>query len=355
MPVYLFRRARLLGDKPAYAILWCVLFLALLGGVLLGIINNDAFQRAVVVQGDKRGAVLLASTLGDEKRGAVVGRLGHSSVAQAVMGGNRFPDSFERDSAWHIEMAGEKIISAVGDNGARSFSINGVPVFIRGGGWASDLMLRPKDDARLAAEFAYTKDLGLNTIRLEGKLEPTFPGSKDFTLRPNPLFDIRRYGTPERFRGPLAAERVTLRTVSEDEGRLSETLGRLGRYLGLVTLDTGEGTTEFLQLVYANDAKLYVPVSNLHLIGRYSGASPEAAPLHELGSNQWDKAKKRAARQAHDTAAELLNLYAQRAARTGHAFGFRPHDYEAFAEGFGFDETPDQQEAIERATAQRDA
>ena len=121
----------------------------------------------------------------------------------------------------------------------------------------------------------------------------------------------------------------------------------IGRYLGLVTLDVGEGPTEFLQLVYANDAKLYVPVSNLHLIGRYSGASPEAAPLHELGSGQWEKAKKRAARQAHDTAAELLNLYAQRAARKGHAFAFTPHDYEAFADGFPFEETADQQAAID--------
>ncbi len=121
----------------------------------------------------------------------------------------------------------------------------------------------------------------------------------------------------------------------------------IGRYLGLVTLDLGDGANEFLQLVYANDAKLYVPVSNLHLIGRYSGASPEAAPLHELGSGAWEKAKKKAALQARDTAAELLNLYAQRAARTGHAFGFNAHDYEAFAEGFGFEETADQAGAIE--------
>ena len=121
----------------------------------------------------------------------------------------------------------------------------------------------------------------------------------------------------------------------------------IGRYLGLVTLDLGDGANEFLQLVYANDAKLYVPVSSLHLISRYSGASPDAAPLHELGSGQWDKAKKKAAQQAHDTAAELLNLYAQRAARKGYAFGFKPHDYEAFAEGFGFEETRDQAAAIE--------
>jgi transcription-repair coupling factor (superfamily II helicase) len=125
----------------------------------------------------------------------------------------------------------------------------------------------------------------------------------------------------------------------------------IGRYLGLVTLDVGDGDTEFLQLMYANDAKLYVPVSSLHLIGRYSGASPEAAPLHELGSAQWEKSKRKAAQQAHDTAAELLNLYAQRAARQGHAFTFKQHDYEAFAEGFGFEETPDQQAAIEAVIA----
>ncbi len=121
----------------------------------------------------------------------------------------------------------------------------------------------------------------------------------------------------------------------------------IGRYLGLLTLDLGDGPNEFLQLVYANDAKLYVPVSNLHLISRYSGASPDAAPLHELGSGQWEKAKKKAALQAHDTAAELLNLYAQRAARKGYAFGFKARDYELFAEGFGFDETADQAAAIE--------
>ncbi len=121
----------------------------------------------------------------------------------------------------------------------------------------------------------------------------------------------------------------------------------IGRYLGLVTLDVGDGATEFLELLYANEAKLFVPVSSLHLIGRYSGASPDAAPLHELGSGQWEKAKRKAAQRAHDTAAELLNLYAQRAARTGHAFAFNAHDYEAFAEGFGFEETPDQRGAIE--------
>jgi len=120
----------------------------------------------------------------------------------------------------------------------------------------------------------------------------------------------------------------------------------IGRYEGLVTLDPGDGPTEFLHLKYANDATLYVPVSQLHLIGRYGGANPQDAPLHQLGSGQWEKARRKAAQHARDTAAELLNLYARRAARQGHAFRFQAHDYEAFAEGFGFEETPDQLGAI---------
>ena len=124
----------------------------------------------------------------------------------------------------------------------------------------------------------------------------------------------------------------------------------IGRYQGLINLDLGDGPTEFLHLAYANAATLYVPVAQLHLIGRYSGASPEDAPLHVLGSGQWEKARQRAAKRARDTAAELLNLYARRAAREGHAFKFDALDYEAFAEGFGFEETPDQLAAIHAVT-----
>ncbi|WP_020168669.1 MULTISPECIES: transcription-repair coupling factor [Methylotenera] len=121
----------------------------------------------------------------------------------------------------------------------------------------------------------------------------------------------------------------------------------VGRYKGLMNLDFGEGETEFLLLEYFGDDKLYVPVSQLFLISRYSGGPPESAPLHRLGSGQWEKAKKKALKQIRDTAAELLNLYAQRAARRGHAFTLSLKDYEAFCEGFPFEETPDQLEAIE--------
>ncbi len=125
----------------------------------------------------------------------------------------------------------------------------------------------------------------------------------------------------------------------------------IGRYLGLETMDLGDGGMEFLHLEYANHTKLYVPVSQLHLISRYSGAAEEDAPLHSLGSGQWDKARRKAAQQIRDSAAELLNLYARRAAREGHAFEYSARDYETFAASFPFDETPDQSAAIEAVIA----
>ena len=127
----------------------------------------------------------------------------------------------------------------------------------------------------------------------------------------------------------------------------------IGRYRGLVNLDMGDknpdGTPalmEFLHLEYADKAVLYVPVSQLSLIGRYTGVSADEAPLHKLGSGQWEKAKRRAAEQVRDAAAELLNIYARRAARQGHAFRFSAQDYEIFANDFGFEETADQKAAI---------
>ena len=124
----------------------------------------------------------------------------------------------------------------------------------------------------------------------------------------------------------------------------------IGRYQGLVNIDLSNGTdggpSEFLHLEYADKATLYVPVAQLHLISRYTGVSAEEAPLHRLGSGQWDKARRKAAEQVRDTAAELLNLYARRAAREGFSHRFSPHDYEAFATSFGFEETADQRAAI---------
>lgn len=120
----------------------------------------------------------------------------------------------------------------------------------------------------------------------------------------------------------------------------------IGRYMGLVTIDLGVETNEMMLLEYAGEAQLYVPVSQLHLISRYSGQAHENIALHKLGSGAWNKAKRKAAEKARDTAAELLNLYARRAAQSGHKFEINELDYQAFADGFGYEETEDQAAAI---------
>jgi len=121
----------------------------------------------------------------------------------------------------------------------------------------------------------------------------------------------------------------------------------VGRYQGLVTLEIDNQSTEFLMLEYADQAKLYVPVANLHLIARYTGSDDSSAPLHRLGTEQWQKAKRKAAEQVRDVAAELLNIYAMRAARKGFAFTNPGLDYNTFSAAFPFEETPDQQVAID--------
>ncbi len=120
----------------------------------------------------------------------------------------------------------------------------------------------------------------------------------------------------------------------------------VGRYQGLQCLVIDGQTLEFLCLEYAQQAKLYVPVSSLHLISRYSGGEEDHAPLHLLGTDQWQKARRKAAEKINDTAAELLNIYARRAAREGFCYELHPTDYELFCAGFPFEETPDQQTAI---------
>jgi len=127
--------------------------------------------------------------------------------------------------------------------------------------------------------------------------------------------------------------------VHEDHG--------VGRYLGLEVLEIDQRQAEFLMLEYAGSDKLYVPVSSLHLVSRYTGSDPETAPLHRLGSQQWEKARRKAATQVRDIAAELLDLYSRRLARQGFSFGIDRKLYAEFAAGFPFEETPDQQNAID--------
>ncbi len=121
----------------------------------------------------------------------------------------------------------------------------------------------------------------------------------------------------------------------------------VGRYLGLETIELDGQKNEFVALSYVNDAKLFVPVSSLHLISRYSGTTDELAPLHRLGTEQWSKARQKAAEKIRDTAAELLDIYARRAARKGFQFDDPDENYKQFAASFPFEETPDQETAIQ--------
>lgn len=120
----------------------------------------------------------------------------------------------------------------------------------------------------------------------------------------------------------------------------------VGRYAGMTTLEAGGIKGEYLMLTYANDAKLYVPVSSLHLISRYAGGAEENAPLHKLGGDAWSRARQKAAEKVRDVAAELLDIYAQRAAKEGFAFKHDREQYQLFCDGFPFETTPDQAQAI---------
>jgi len=129
----------------------------------------------------------------------------------------------------------------------------------------------------------------------------------------------------------------------------------IGRYQGLQVLDAAGVSAEFVTIEYAGGSKLYVPVSSLHLISRYTGSDQDNAPLHKLGNDSWEKARRKAAEKVRDVAAELLDVYAQRAAQTGYGFKLDAEQYEIFADGFPYQETVDQLDAIAAVLADMQA
>jgi transcription-repair coupling factor (superfamily II helicase) len=211
--------------------------------------------------------------------------------------------------------------------------------------------LRPKvisswlefTDASQTASFA------IAAISLDDGFALTNPALTVLTERQ--LFGERAQQTRRRKHAVREPEAV-LRDLSELAigAPIVHTDHGVGRYQGLIKLDIGGGG-EFLAIEYAKGDKLYVPVAQLHLVSRYSGAAPELAPLHSLGGDAWAKAKRRAAQKVRDVAAELLALYAQREARHGHAISYDRAMYEQFAATFPFEETPDQLQAIEAVIA----
>ncbi|MCW8964959.1 MAG: transcription-repair coupling factor [Gammaproteobacteria bacterium] len=157
--------------------------------------------------------------------------------------------------------------------------------------------------------------------------------------RSRQLSSRRRQRQAESVFNDLGELHIGSPVVHEEQG--------VGRYLGLQTLHVNDYAEEFLTLEYADNDKLYVPVASLHLINRYNGGPEESAPLHRLGSEQWQKVKRKAVEKIRDVAAELLDIYARRAARPGFAYPFDPVEYEAFADSFPFEETEDQHNAIQ--------
>ncbi len=238
---------------------------------------------------------------------------------------NRFIDNFDGRILFAAETAGrrETLLEILRDNGIGPKAVANWDQFL-------------KDDTPLAITVApLEQGLILINEQLAIIAEPQLFGQQVMQRRRR----SRKKRDSDAVIRNLAELNIGDAVVHEDHG--------VGRYLGLQTLDVGDVTTEYVTLEYAKDDKLYVPVAALDLISRYSGAAPELAPLHKLGSGQWEKAKRRAAEKVRDVAAELLDIYAQRAAYKKAPLESPDEQYAAFTAAFPFEATPDQHDAIE--------
>ncbi len=212
------------------------------------------------------------------------------------------------------------------------------------------LKLRPQEVEGWPDFVTSSERLAITIAPLDEGLLLDDPGLA--LIAESPLFGQRVMQRRRRERRGDAGDNVIKNLAELREGAPVVHIDHgVGRYLGLITLEIEGQAAEFLALQYAEEAKLYVPVASLHLIARYTGSDDALAPLHRLGSEAWQKAKRKAAEQVRDVAAELLDIYARRAAREGYAFKDPKVDYATFSAGFPFEETPDQQSAIEAVLA----
>jgi len=210
--------------------------------------------------------------------------------------------------------------------------------------------LLAKDNIKLTSADNFYQALETNYSVVVAPLESSvvFSELKLNLICENELFGIQVSQRRRRDKAQTISSEAIVRSLAElsigqpvvhyDHG--------VGRYQGLTYIENGGVNVEYVTLAYASDAKLYVPVSSLHLISRYSGASEESAPLHHLGSDKWTKAKRKAAEKVRDVAAELLEIYAQRAIKPGYPFNVDFDEYNKFSASFPFEETVDQQNAI---------
>ncbi len=253
--------------------------------------------------------------------------------------GGGVPPSEDRIARWLAAGEGERTLLATSSPGHREMLLE----LLRGRGYEPHVYANWSEFVAGSASLGVTVGELHDGLRIAARRLRVITATDLGLERPRQRQRKRRARDPEALIRELTDLQVGAPVVHEDYG--------VGRYRGLTTLDVDGMLTEFLLLEYAGSDKLYVPVQSLHLVTRYTGASPEEAPLHKLGTDQWAKAKKKAAQQARDTAAELLNLYAQRAARKGTQMGFDANSYQRFALQFPFEETEDQQAAIDRVLA----
>jgi len=240
----------------------------------------------------------------------------------------------------HLQRGAERVLLACETSGRRE----SLRQLLRDNGFTPALVESP-------AEFLDgDSSLALCTGRLERGLKLTSPALQivsEAQLFGDLVFQRRARSRPAR--DPDAVIR-SLADVNVGDPVIHETQG-VGRYIGLQSLDIQGATTEFLTIEYQDGDKLYVPVMSLHLVSRYTGMSPEAAPLHRLGGKEWEKNRRKAQQKAYDAAVELLAVQALRDARQGIAFPPPDTHYLGFAAGFPFEETPDQAKAIEDVIA----
>ncbi|STZ08980.1 Transcription-repair-coupling factor [Moraxella caprae] len=218
-------------------------------------------------------------------------------------------------------------------------------------------LLKGKLDSDTVADFdeflanldKFTQKIALTVAPIERGLWLKNKQNQGFCVISETQIFGRVVATTKRKRQNALSQAFLIKSVSEvTEGSLVVHLSYgIGRYQGLVVLDVGEGEQEFIHIKYADDANVYVPITNLALIGRYSGTDSEAVQLSKLGSGKWDKARQKTLTDIYDVAAELLNVQARRNAKQGISFDIDMASYELFASGFAYDETPDQQSAIE--------
>lgn len=218
-------------------------------------------------------------------------------------------------------------------------------------------LLKDKLDSDTVADFdeflanldKFTQKIALTVAPIERGLWLKNKQNQGFCVISETQIFGRVIATTKRKRQNALSQAFLIKSVSEmTEGSLVVHLSYgIGRYQGLVVLDVGEGEQEFIHIKYADDANVYVPITNLALIGRYSGTDNEAVQLSKLGSGKWDKARQKTLTDIYDVAAELLNVQARRNAKQGISFDIDMASYELFASGFAYDETPDQQSAIE--------